>query len=342
MYRITVTRDGFYRLLELTEKSKDVEKYVDCDYPEKYLVVVYEFGYDFNEICNYHPNSHILCVDDYDQAFELVEQICDQVLGIEFQGGGGSIDYEIITDEHLSSFQNITNFFVREADVFSVKSNKLLFYMDMDANYNYQKNNPDLIDVVDNSMKLLFEKTNFEAIEYTTVKDLRKSMNIDPKYPDDSIICKYGFTDDLSRRLTEHIKTYKKIDGCELRLKQYCYVDPEPKNLRKAEKTIKIFVEEQGWKLNYQDNQELFVVSNKEMERVVDKYDVIAQKFLGKCSELINALKYEQEKFKREIQAKEHEIKLRDHEIKSKDYELKLKDQEIKILKLEQQLSNKK
>ncbi len=41
------------------------------------------------------------------------------------------------------------------------------------------------------------------------VKSLRRSMGIDTKYPDNAIVCKYGYTVDLSRRTTEHIKTFE-------------------------------------------------------------------------------------------------------------------------------------
>jgi hypothetical protein len=48
------------------------------------------------------------------------------------------------------------------------------------------------------------------------VKDLRKTMNISKKIPDDHIVCKYGKTGDLDRRTREHALTYGKLKGATL------------------------------------------------------------------------------------------------------------------------------
>jgi hypothetical protein len=70
-----------------------------------------------------------------------------------------------------------------------------------------------------------------------TVKDLRKSMNIDPKYTDDMIVCKYGNTNDLHRRTGEHKTTLGKIKKADLKLKYYSYVDTQL--ITKAENKLK-------------------------------------------------------------------------------------------------------
>jgi hypothetical protein len=59
------------------------------------------------------------------------------------------------------------------------------------------------------------------------VKDLRESMNIDNKYDNNSIVTKYGFTKNLARRTKEHMSNYNKINGCDLKLKHYSYIDPQ-------------------------------------------------------------------------------------------------------------------
>jgi hypothetical protein len=48
------------------------------------------------------------------------------------------------------------------------------------------------------------------------VKDLRQSLNIDNSFNDESIVAKYGFTKDLSRRTGEHIKSFSKIENVDL------------------------------------------------------------------------------------------------------------------------------
>lgn len=191
-----------------------------------------------------------------------------------------------------------------------------------------------------------------------TVKSLRQSMNIDEKYPDDHVVNKFGYTDDLKSRQSQHMTTYGKIKGCELKTKYFVYVDSA--ELKKAEKTIKHFVKDEEWGLKYESNKELFVVSTKDMKRVIDKYDIISHKFKGNCSELINLRNIEDEKHKCEVALlkEQHMIELLKvkHEVEKEQYENKLlleKDklhqerynslkQEIEIMKLKQLLADKK
>lgn len=122
-----------------------------------------------------------------------------------------------------------------------------------------------------------------------TVKELKKSMKIDEKYKDDSIVAKYGFTKDLSRRTGEHIKTYEKIEGCNLKLKHYSYVDPQ--YISNAETSIKTFMNCFNVKLEYLNEDELVIIPKEMMELVKDKYETIGKKYAGHISELITKLK---------------------------------------------------
>jgi hypothetical protein len=122
-----------------------------------------------------------------------------------------------------------------------------------------------------------------------TVKELKKSMKIDEKYKDDSIVAKYGFTKDLSRRTGEHIKTYEKIEGCNLKLKHYSYVDPQ--YISNAETSIKTFMNCFNVKLEYLNEDELVIIPKEMIELVKDKYETIGKKYSGHISELITKLK---------------------------------------------------
>jgi len=179
-----------------------------------------------------------------------------------------------------------------------------------------------------------------------TAKDLRKSMNIDAKYPDDYIICKYGLSKDFLRRLNEHDLTYGKIKDCDIRLKQYSYVDPE--HLQDAENSIKEFIKEGNYQFEYENNKELFIVSNHELKLVIGQYKIIASEFKGNCSELITLRQIEDEKYKSEIallkEQHEKQILIKDHTIESlKDkHEIALLKQEMEIMKLKQMIADKK
>jgi hypothetical protein len=58
-----------------------------------------------------------------------------------------------------------------------------------------------------------------------TVGSLRKTFNIPTDMKDNDIVVKYGRTEDLDRRTTEHNNDYGKLENVELRLLMYSFVD---------------------------------------------------------------------------------------------------------------------
>ena len=164
-----------------------------------------------------------------------------------------------------------------------------------------------------------------------TVKDLRKTMNIDNKYLDDSIVAKYGFTKDLSRRTGEHIKSYSKIEGCELKLKHYSYVDPQ--YISNAETSIKIFMNCFNVKLDYMKEDELVIIPKDLMDLVKDKYEAIGKKFSGHISELITRIKDMENKYEK-LEYKMENVKL--------THKNELLEKDLEIMKLKYELISKK
>ncbi len=122
-----------------------------------------------------------------------------------------------------------------------------------------------------------------------TVKDLRKSMNIDPKYTDDMIVCKYGNTNDLHRRTGEHKTTLGKIKKADLKLKYYSYVDTQL--ITKAENKLKKIIAPYNAELQYEQYAELFVIDNKQLKELSEHYKDIGQLFGGQMTESINRIK---------------------------------------------------
>ena len=174
-----------------------------------------------------------------------------------------------------------------------------------------------------------------------TVKDLRQSMNIDSKYTDDMIVCKYGRTDDLNRRTVEHTKTYGSIPGCDLVLKYYSYIDP------KYSSEAETYIHDQldNCHIVFGNHKEIVVVNNgqlndslknKTKNKLRDQFQFIEKKYSGTVDQLrykisqiehIMALEKEKhalvvEKYKNELLSRELiELKLR-HEIDTLKREL--------------------
>jgi hypothetical protein len=161
---IEVSLGGFKQMVKFVE-DKNCKKIYDDTFT---ICIIILYG-KFSDICKYRQNKNILLLDDYNETFELLKSISDEVISINFNSGGGSVDYMIVHEDLLSNFQNLSSIFIRENDIFSVDNNKLLFCSD--ATFNYQTKNPDLdVDVCEGlSMKSLFDKTNFELIEYATI-----------------------------------------------------------------------------------------------------------------------------------------------------------------------------
>ena len=73
-----------------------------------------------------------------------------------------------------------------------------------------------------------------------TVKELRTTMNISSQYPDNYIVCKYGLTKNLEKRLSVHSIDFKKLGIENISVKYYSHVDL--KYLMIAENSIKEYV----------------------------------------------------------------------------------------------------
>lgn len=91
-----------------------------------------------------------------------------------------------------------------------------------------------------------------------SVKDLRLSMNIDKSFSDDKIVCKYGMTNNLARRTSEHVRTFKSIKNVKLHLKYYVSLDL--RYIKQAESNISDYFTTTKCKLKYNGMKELVIL----------------------------------------------------------------------------------
>lgn len=151
------------------------------------------------------------------------------------------------------------------------------------------------------------------------VKKLRKNMTIPDEWDDKSYVCKYGETCDLRRRINEHETTFTKL-GCELRLKQYVYVDES--NTSKAESELRQKFTDMQVNCILKGHEELIILDKKQLKNTLDTYKKIGILFGAN----INEFKAKTEK---RISDLEHAL-----EIQKKDNELLMKDIELLQMKL--------
>jgi AraC-like DNA-binding protein len=180
-----------------------------------------------------------------------------------------------------------------------------------------------------------------------TVKNLRQIMNLDPKYSDDSFVCKYGFTKDLSRRTGEHIDTFKKIPNTELKLKYYSYMDPQ--YISKGESDIRLFMN--GLKINtsYENMEELVVIPKELMPLVERQYEMIGRNYMGHISELVTRIKELEDKYEKELLNHKLEMQQLQHnntllenklEMQKEKYEHDILKKEVEIMRMQMRMNS--
>jgi hypothetical protein len=172
-----------------------------------------------------------------------------------------------------------------------------------------------------------------------TIKQLRKSMNIDKVFTDDMIICKYGMTDNLMRRTYEHICDFSKIESAKLRLKYYSCIDPQ--YISKAETDIKHYFEDINAIFNYDNYVELVVLTPKQInDRVKKQYIGIQKNYFGYSKELIIKIDKLQNDNKLTIKGYKNKILQKDNILLQKNNELLLKNNELLLKDTELLLKN--
>jgi predicted GIY-YIG superfamily endonuclease len=155
-------------------------------------------------------------------------------------------------------------------------------------------------------------------------------------YNDDDIVCKYGRSDDLSRRLLEHKKTFKSIKSSKPLLKIYSYIDSNYAS--EAEKQIKNFFRGANKCIKYKDFDELIVIDKKFMKNTIEQYRLISTNYIGTQHDTIAAIKDIEYSNKIELVEKEYIIKQQNIQINTMKekhkLELQNKEKEIEILQL--------
>jgi hypothetical protein len=187
-----------------------------------------------------------------------------------------------------------------------------------------------------------------------TCKNLRKTMNISKDIPDDHIIIKYGYTDNLVRRTKEHMKTYEAFKGVKLELMNYTYIDP--KYLSNAEVDIKEFFEDIETPIKYKTFVELVAINPKHEKQIKKQFQFMSKEYAGNVKDLIDRieeLKRDNENIQKkylnelELLKKQSDIDLlkKQSDIdllkKQSDIDLLKKQSDIDLLKKDLELLNK-
>lgn len=165
-------------------------------------------------------------------------------------------------------------------------------------------------------------------LELGRVKDVRSIFSIPDTFKDDDVLIKFGLTNDLSRRMLEHDKTYGKVCGCDIRIKFHAYIDTM--FLYEAEKEISDYFKNVEWDLKHDKYKELVCVPEIMLNNVVQKhFKSISTKYCSKIQELQVQL----QRNKMALEEKENAHKYMREIMQAKDDKIEVLGEMIDMLK---------
>ena len=202
---------------------------------------------------------------------------------------------------------------------------KTLFTIQLGTQQQKKKLSSDMLGIpIDDFNTIMLKpntKTSIASIYFITLgkaKDVRTSMNLDDSILDDDIISIYGRTDDLKRRLLEHKNKYKNIDGANLLLKYYSFIDKT--QLSKAEKDIGNYFKSIYAHLDYDSEKEMVCTDLNCIKYLESHFQTIGKRYEGDHGEIIQTMKDMEVNFK-------HELVLKDCEVQAKEYEIQVNNE---------------
>jgi len=237
----------------------------------------------------------------------------------------------------------------KNASLFRKWATHKLFTIQMGKEEEKVKLGTSILNIPEKTYRAVFNKhadklPSIYLIYLGNVKELRKTFEIDNSFPNDSGVYKYGFTDDLGRRVGEHEDKYGKLENVKIVLTTFHGIDP--KYLRDAENDIK--EECNAYEINLQTEgyKELIVLNKKQLEHVKKNYGRIGRDYAGHSAELQEQIV----KLKNDLKDRDHTIELlkKDNEklqtlveTNEKYHKLELENKDLKIETLELKLLNK-
>lgn len=135
--------------------------------------------------------------------------------------------------------------------------------------------------------------TNYSCIYLFTigsVKELRNIMNIPSNRDDNDLVCKFGYSKDIKRRMIEHNTEYGQYLNKNITLSLHAYIDPSFNS--QAEVSIKNHFKETKSLFSFKNYKELVIVNKKKIGKTIkERYENIYYRYRGDNTELILKIK---------------------------------------------------
>lgn len=228
---------------------------------------------------------------------------------VRVKGYGDSSD-TIIKEQYLTYKGLLRVLFASNtghAEQFQDWAEDKLFTIQMGQKEDKIKLGTDILNITAKTYKAVFSTyaNKFPAIyliQLGKVADLRETFNISPDIDDNQHVYKYGFTDDLSRRIGEHERDYGKLNHVSIKLTTFHTIDT--KYTSDAEGDVRDIVTTFHKKLHFDGHKELIVLNKTELDFVKKQYSYLGTIYAGATAELQKQIA----ELKDKIKDLEHEL----------------------------------
>jgi len=232
----------------------------------------------------------------------------------------------------------------RNVDKFQDWAEEKLFTIQMGTKDQKMKLGAEVLNTSPRTLKAIFDKhaATFPSIYLMSlgkVRELRETFEIPSNKPDESTVYKFGFTEDLSRRVIELEAEYSKLPGVTMTVGTFHIIDTKYTSEAENEVREMCAAFEVRVKKTTQGFNELFVLDDKQFANMKKMYRRIGDDFAGATLGLqkqIAELKEKIKDYENEIVHLKQEIEYKGS-LHKKDIELK--DTVIENWKLKHQLA---
>jgi hypothetical protein len=190
-------------------------------------------------------------------------------------------------------------------------------------------------------IKTVFSKTSFALpvvylVKIGLAKDIKKVLDINNTILKGAYVYKFGFTNDVKRRMYEHDRDYTKLTGQQPELIYYQYIDPQ--YLSDAETDLKNFFNDFNFSVDNDKHKELVLLTNKKLKNIKKQYDLLGKSYRGNLSEMICKLK----ECENEIELLKKDNELLQEKITTANVKLERANMKIELLEAKHELSKLK
>ena len=238
----------------------------------------------------------------------------------------------------------------KNVDKFQDWAEEKLFTIQMGTRDQKMKLGAEVLNTSPRTLKAIFDKhaANFPSIYLMSlgkVRELRETFRICENIPDDSIVYKFGFTDDLARRVIELEAEYSKLPGVTVTTGVFQIIDT--KYTSEAESEVReTFTAWDARMKAPQGYNELVALDDKQFANIKKLYRRIGEEFAGATRGLQNEIielkdrikEHENDNARLKITI-QHKDALHEKEVQWYKKDGELKDMVIENLKLKYQIA---